>query len=87
MPVAEAMACRCPVITSNISSLPEIVPDGDWLVNPYDIGDMAEKMQRMLTLSPEVRRLIGEKNRQHARLFTWEKAARKMLDVFEKLHH
>jgi glycosyltransferase involved in cell wall biosynthesis len=86
MPVAEAMACRCPVITSNTSSLPEIMPDGDWLVNPHDIGDMASKMQRMLALSPEARRRIGERNQQHARLFTWEKAARQMIEIFETLH-
>lgn len=85
MPAAEAMACRCPVITSNVSSLPEVMPDGDWLVNPYDIGDMADKMQRMLALSPEARRQIGEKNQQHARRFTWGKSARKMLEIFEEL--
>lgn len=86
MPAAEAMACRCPVITSNNSSMPEVMPDGDWLVDPHDIGDMADRMQRMLALSPEARRLIGEKNQQHARLFTWEKAARQMIGIFETLH-
>jgi len=86
MPVAEAMACRCPVITSNISSMPEIMPDGEWLVNPYDLGDMAGKMQRMLELPPEARRRIAERNQQHARVFTWEKAARQMLNIFETLH-
>ncbi len=86
MPAVEAMACRCPVITSNTSSLPEIMPDGDWLVDPHDIGDMAGKMQRMLALSPEARRRIGEKNQQHARPFTWGKAARKMLEIFQALH-
>ncbi len=85
MPAAEAMACRCPVITSNVSSLPEVMPDGEWLVNPYDIGDMADKMQRMLALTPEARRQIGEKNRQHAQQFTWEKAARQMLEIFDTL--
>ena len=80
------MVCRCPVITSNVSSLPEIMPDDEWLANPYDIGDMADKMQRMLALSPEARRNIGERNQQHARLFTWGAAARKMLGIFEALH-
>jgi glycosyltransferase involved in cell wall biosynthesis len=86
MPAAEAMACRCPVITSNTSSMPEVMPDSDWLVNPHDISDMAGKMQKMLVLSPEARRQIGEKNRQHARLFTWEKAARQMIEIFKMLH-
>jgi glycosyltransferase involved in cell wall biosynthesis len=86
LPVVEAMACGSPVIASNASSLPEIMPDAEWLVDPYDIGNMAQKMERMLALSPDERRRIGAGNQQHARNFTWEKAAVRMIEIFEGLH-
>lgn len=85
LPVVEAMACGCPVITSTASSLPELMPDRDWLVDPHNIGDIAARMQQMLALSPEARRQIGETNHRHALHFTWEKAAGKMLEIFEEL--
>jgi glycosyltransferase involved in cell wall biosynthesis len=86
LPVVEAMACGCPLIASNTSSLPEIVPDGEWLVDPYNITDMAAKMQQMLALSPEERRRLGERNQQHAKNFTWGKAAGQMIEIFRELH-
>ncbi len=85
LPVVEAMACGCPVITSNNSSLPEIVPDAKWLVDPYKISEMGKKMEQMLALSELDRRQISERNQQHARNFTWEKAARQMIEIFERL--
>jgi len=86
LPPVEAMACGCPVIASNTSSLPEVMPDDQWLVDPYDIGNMAQKMQRMLALSPDERRQIGAGNQRHARNFTWEKTAARMIEIFEVLH-
>jgi glycosyltransferase involved in cell wall biosynthesis len=85
LPVVEAMACGCPVIASNTSSLPEIVPNAEWLVNPYDLGEIADKMQRMSRLSTDDRRQIGENNRRYAQNFTWEKTARQMIEIFEQL--
>jgi glycosyltransferase involved in cell wall biosynthesis len=86
LPVVEAMACGCPVIAANASSLPEIVPDGEWLVDPYDITAMAAKMQQLLALSPEERRRLGERHQHHAKNFTWEKAAGQMIGIFQELH-
>jgi glycosyltransferase involved in cell wall biosynthesis len=85
LPLVEAMACGCPVIASNTSSLPEIVPDDEWLVDPYQPADMAGKMQRMLALSPDRRRELTEKNQKHVREFTWDKTARKMIEIFNGL--
>jgi glycosyltransferase involved in cell wall biosynthesis len=85
LPVVEAMACGCPVIASNASSLPEVMPDSEWLVDPHDAGDMAGKMQQLLALSSIERELLIVKNRQHVQNFTWEKAARRMMEIFEKL--
>jgi len=87
LPVVEAMACGSPVIASNISSLPEIMPDGEWLVDPYDIVDIADRMRRMLALAPEARRQVAEKNQRRARKFTWEKAAVRMQEIFSALQN
>lgn len=84
-PVVEAMACGCPVIASNTSSLPEIMPDDEWLVDPHNIGNIAQKMQRMLALSPALRQDLVIKNRNHAQNFNWDKTAREMIAIFAQL--
>jgi len=86
LPVVEAMACGCPVIAANASSLPEIMPDAEWLVDPYQPADMAAKMQRMLALSPDQRRKLIETNQSQARNFTWDQTANRMIKIFEGLH-
>ena len=86
LPLVEAMACGCPVIASNTSSLPEIMPDNEWLVDPNNPADMADRMQRLLTLPPEQRREIVEQNQRQARNFTWDKTASRMIGIFEGLH-
>jgi glycosyltransferase involved in cell wall biosynthesis len=87
LPLVEAMACGCPVLASNASSLPEVMPDSEWLVNPHDAADMAGKMQQMLAVSPCERQAIIIKNQHHVKNFTWEKSARQMIDIFERLGH
>lgn len=82
LPVVEAMACGCPVIVSQASSLPELMPDEEWLVDPYNPADMAGKMQRMLALSPDRRRELVETNQKRARSFTWDKTANQMIEIF-----
>ncbi len=82
-PVVEAMACGTPVITSNTSSLTELMLTDEWLVNPADTGDIAAKMQRMIALDPAKRRELIERNAAHARTFTWEKTARQTIAVLE----
>jgi len=85
LPVVEAMACGCPVIVSSASSLPELMPDGEWLVDPYNPADMAARMQHMLSLPSDRRHGIIEKNQKQARNFTWDKTASQMIGIFEKL--
>ncbi len=48
LPVIEAMACGCPVITSNVSALPEVSGDAALLVDPYDVEQLAETMKKVL---------------------------------------
>lgn len=85
IPVLEAMACKCPVITSNNSSLKEIVPNKDWLVNPNDLEDIYDRMKQMLNLSKEQRTTLIETNFHFSQKFTWDKTAKQMINIFNNL--
>ncbi len=84
LPPLEAMACGTPTIVSNISSLPEVVGDAALLVNPLDIEEIAVAMQRLLG-DDDLHAEMSEKGLQRARVFSWERAARRTLDVYRKV--
>ena len=74
LPVLEAMACGTPVVTSNVTSLPEVAGEAAVLVDPFDVDAIAEGVTRVLedrTLQEELRR----KGLERAGQFTWERAA------------
>jgi glycosyltransferase involved in cell wall biosynthesis len=74
LPPLEAMACGTPVVTSNVSSLPEVVGDAALLVDPHDVANLAATIERALadrTLWTDLR----QRGLERARWFTWERAA------------
>jgi len=82
LPVAEAMKKGIPVLTSNISSLPEIVgKDYPFLVNPEDVLDIKDKLERLLRLTPKEKEKIVLENKQKASRFTWGRNAEKWLKI------
>lgn len=83
MPVLESMACGTPVITSQISSMPEVAGDAALLVNPFDVDDMALNML-YLEEHPEIAATLREKGLKRVQNFSWEKMANQVLDVYEK---
>ena len=83
-PVIEAMAAGTPVLTSNVSSLPEIAGDDAVLVDPKDVHAIAEGLRRVLTDAPLRERLIGP-GRARAAGFTWEATARRTADVLRSV--
>jgi glycosyltransferase involved in cell wall biosynthesis len=83
LPPLEAMACGAAVITSNKSSLPEIVEDEDALFNPYDENDIAEKIKQTLTDS-EFRNRLKIRGIQKARTFSWIDSAERLLKLLEQ---
>ncbi len=85
LPVLEAIACKCPVISSNNSSLIEINPSKQWLVNPYSNQDILNKINRMLSLSEIERKELLNNNYNFAKKFTWQNTAKKYLKVFNNL--
>lgn len=74
IPIVEAMHCDVPVITSNISSMPEVAGEAGLLVDPYSVADIAEKMQLMFGNEALKSRLL-EKGRLQRQQFTWQRTA------------
>ncbi|MCS7222001.1 MAG: glycosyltransferase family 1 protein [Anaerolineae bacterium] len=81
LPPLEAMACGTPVITSNTSSLPEVVGDAALLVDPYDVEAIAEALARLLE-DAELRQRLREAGLARARLFSWERTARETVAAY-----
>ena len=84
LPPLEAMACGCPVVTSNVSSLPEVVGDAGITVDPNDTDGLAQAMRRVLTDS-KLREDMIKKGLEQAKKFSWEKAAEQTLEVYHKV--
>lgn len=82
LPVLEAMQCACPVLTSNTSSLPEVVGNAALLVNPYDIHDMHEGMKKIL-MNPSLRDDLRHKGLQRNREFSWERCAHETMKAYQ----
>jgi len=86
VPPIEAMACGAPVITSNISALPEVARDAALLVDPYDIDALADALMR-LTEDEALREELRQKGYQRVKQYTWAMSAQKMLSVYQKLYN
>ncbi|MBF0170344.1 MAG: glycosyltransferase family 4 protein [Nitrospinae bacterium] len=84
MPVLEAMACGAPVITSNVSSFPEICGDAALLVDPYDVQGIADAILS-LEESPDLRASLRAKGLERAALYTWRETAARTLDVYRSV--
>ncbi|MEJ7604739.1 MAG: glycosyltransferase family 1 protein [Bryobacteraceae bacterium] len=81
-PVAQAMAAGVPVITSNLSSLPEVVGDAGLLIDPKSVEDIKRAMSKLLT-SPALREKLGRNGAEQAKRFTWKNSARLSAEFFQ----
>ncbi|MEB3182036.1 MAG: glycosyltransferase family 1 protein [Nostocaceae cyanobacterium] len=82
-PVLEAMACGTPVITSNLSSLPEVVGDAAILVNPYNIAEITAAMQTVAT-DGQLRSHLSQMGIARANKFSWEKTGKTTVEVLSR---
>jgi glycosyltransferase involved in cell wall biosynthesis len=80
IPLLEAMACGCPIVTSTQGSCPEVVDGAGVLVNPRDSADIAEGIYKVVT-QPALAAELVRKGYQRVTQFSWEKCARETLDV------
>jgi glycosyltransferase involved in cell wall biosynthesis len=82
-PVLEAMACGTPVITSNLSSLPEVAGDAAILINPYNTAEITEAMQAIATNSG-LRSRLSSQGITHSQKFSWEKTGKATSEVLSR---
>jgi glycosyltransferase involved in cell wall biosynthesis len=85
LPILEAMAAGTVVVTSNVSSMPEIGGSAALYFNPYDIDSLAAQLQAAVELSAAERQQRLEEGQARARSFTWEQCQQKTVSVLEEL--
>lgn len=83
LPPLEAMACGAPVVTSNVSSLPEVVDDAAMLVNPENVFDIARGIREVL-MNDELRHELIRRGKRQAARFSWETTARQVLEIYKE---
>lgn len=84
LPPVEAMACGLPVVTSNVSSLPEVVGDAAVLVDPYSPDSIAEGMRAALT-DEGLRATLRERGLARAREFSWVQSVGRIREVYDEV--
>ncbi len=81
LPVLEAMACGCPVIASNVTSIPEVGGDSVLYVDPEDVEDITQAMYSMLT-DATLRKDLSNQGLERAKLFNWSQTAQDVRQIF-----
>lgn len=84
LPVLEAMASGTPVITSNVSSLPEVAGEAVLYVNPYNEGAIARAMEKIVE-DDTLRENCVSKGLLRAKMFSWKKTAKETLNIYQSL--
>jgi glycosyltransferase involved in cell wall biosynthesis len=84
LPPLEAMASGTPVVTSNVSSLPEAVDDAAVLVNPENVFDIARGIREVL-LDADLRARLIAKGKEQAARFSWDRTAREVIEIYEEV--
>lgn len=84
LPILEAMACGCPVITSNVSSMPEIAGNAAVLIDPNDLEAMTEAILLVSTNS-KLNRELRAKGPQRAGQFSWQRCAKETFEIYKRI--
>ncbi|MBT9164891.1 MAG: Mannosylfructose-phosphate synthase [candidate division WS2 bacterium] len=86
IPPLEAMACGTPVITSNTTSIPEIVGNAAFLIDPLNDKDLKDALLSLLN-NEDLRNDFIERGFKRAKEFSWNKMAKETLQIYESLRH
>ena len=84
LPPLEAMSCKAPVITSNLTSIPEVTGDNAILINPYNINELEKALVTLLN-DKALKKSLSEKGYLRSREFTWTGTAQNTLDAYKSL--
>ena len=83
-PLLEAFTCGCPVVTSNVTSLPEVGGDAVEIVDPMDVGDIARGIESVVS-DTDYAATLRERGKARADLYTWGRTAEQTMDVYRSV--
>ena len=84
LPPLEAMACGTPVIASGVASIPEVTGEAALLVDPLDIENIADALQKMIE-EPRLREHLSQTAREQSAKFSWEQSAKQVIAIIDKM--
>ena len=84
IPLLEAMRCSCPIITSNVSSMPEVAGDAALYVDPADVSSIADALRRMTSFPQDRADLLG-RGLERAQQFSWSRCAAATYSVYRNV--
>jgi glycosyltransferase involved in cell wall biosynthesis len=85
LPPLEAMASGVPVVTSNTSSIPEVVGDAALMISPYDHNQLATTLAKVINDS-DLRRFLSQRGIEQVRRFNWYRVARNILGIYSEIY-
>lgn len=84
IPLLEAMACGCPVVAANATSVPEVVGDAAVLFDPFDPGDIAEKIYQVVS-DKLLRKDLAARGKVRAQQFSWAQVIENLENVYQRV--
>ncbi|MCC6164906.1 MAG: glycosyltransferase family 4 protein [Acidobacteria bacterium] len=84
LPLVEALACGAAVVATSTATVPEVLGDAAYVVAPGDAGALAEALRRLVT-DVDIRRGLAERAQARSAAFSWDAAARHLLDVYRRV--
>jgi glycosyltransferase involved in cell wall biosynthesis len=84
IPIVEAFYCRTPVITANVTSMPEVAGDAALLVDPMSVNSISDGLQK-IAKDGNLRRTLIERGAERAKMFSWQKSSERLWNAIEKV--